>query len=232
VNASNYDQFAKSYALENESSLLNAYYERPAMLELAAEVAGRKILDIGCGAGPLAEELISRGAMVSGFDASREMVELARERLGSSADLQVARLGESLPYADDAFDDAVSSLVFHYLQDWSFALQEVRRVLKPKGRLIISVNHPILYPWNHRGSDYFKVTEYTDEVILNGEASELTYWHHPLHVVSSAFVDAGFTIEKIWEPPYSKDAPPEIVPDALRERDAFLSFIFFVLKSQ
>lgn len=72
---SNYDDFATDYADENEFSLLNAYYERPATLELAGEVAGRKILDIGCGAGPLAEQLILRGATVSGFDTSQAMVD-------------------------------------------------------------------------------------------------------------------------------------------------------------
>ena len=232
MNASNYDDFANAYAIENESSLLNAYYERPAVLELAADVQGRRVLDIGCGAGVLAEALMSSGAEVSGFDASQEMIALARKRLGGSADLRVSRLGEPLPYEDDSFDDAVSSLVFHYLPDWSLALREVRRVLKPGGRLIMSVNHPILYPWNHRGSDYFKVTEYSDEVILDGQSHEMTYWHHPLHVMASAFIDAGYSIERIWEPPYSKEAPHDVVPEALRERDAFLSFIFFVLKAR
>ncbi|MGP9527824.1 class I SAM-dependent methyltransferase [Glutamicibacter sp. AOP5-A2-18] len=230
MSTSNYDQFAKEYARENETSLLNAYYERPAMLELAGKVQGKKILDIGCGSGPLAEQLIQRGAAVAGFDASAGMLELARERLGDSADLRVAKLGEKLHYQDNSFDDAVASLVFHYLPDWSLALQEVRRVLRHEGRLIMSVNHPILYPWNHRGQDYFKVTEYTDEVSFNGQEAELTYWHHPLHVMTAAFIDAGFVIERVWEPPYSKEAPLEIVPELLRERDAFLSFIFFSLR--
>lgn len=230
MSVSNYDHFAVDYAMENESSLLNAYYERPAMLELLGDVHDRRILDIGCGAGALSEQLIKRGASVSGFDASKAMVEFARNRLGKSADITVARLGETLPYAEDSFDDAVASLVFHYLEDWTEALQEVRRVLRPGGRLIISVNHPILYPWNHRGMDYFKVTRYTDEVSLNGQSMELTYWHHPLHVTTSAFIDAGFSIERIWEPPYSKDAPMKVVPEPLRDRDAFLSFIFFSLR--
>ncbi|MGV2960268.1 class I SAM-dependent methyltransferase, partial [Glutamicibacter sp. AGC13] len=132
---SNYDDFAQDYADENEFSMLNAYYERPATLELAGEVAGRDILDIGCGAGPLSEQLMSRGASVSGFDTSRAMVDLARQRLGEDADLKVATLGEKLPYADNSFDDAIASLVFHYLPDWDYALEEVRRVLKPGGRL-------------------------------------------------------------------------------------------------
>lgn len=230
LTVSDYDQFAKAYALENESSLLNAYYERPAMLELAGDVCGHDILDIGCGAGPLTDQLVKRGAKLSGFDASAAMIDLAKQRLGETAELRVAKLGEVLPYEDNSFDDAVASLVFHYLPDWSFALQEVRRVLRPGGRLLMSVNHPILYPWNHRGKDYFKVTEYTDEVSLNGESAELSYWHHPLHVTMSAFIDAGFGIERVWEPPYSKDAPQAVVPEALRDRDAFLSFIFFTLR--
>ena len=45
----NYDDFAQAYSDENEFCLLNAYYERPAMLELAGDVSGRRILDIGCG---------------------------------------------------------------------------------------------------------------------------------------------------------------------------------------
>lgn len=47
-----YDSFAEAYSAENENSLVNAYYERPAMLALAGDVAGRRILDAGCGAGP------------------------------------------------------------------------------------------------------------------------------------------------------------------------------------
>jgi len=73
-----YDAFAEAYAAENEASILNAYYERPAMLELAGDVAGRHILDAGCGAGPLSEALRARGAEVAGFDASPAMIELAR----------------------------------------------------------------------------------------------------------------------------------------------------------
>lgn len=47
VKADHYDSFAERYSAENESSLLNAYYERPAMIALAGDVAGRRILDAG-----------------------------------------------------------------------------------------------------------------------------------------------------------------------------------------
>src|SRR5215469_9026444 len=81
-----YDSFAEAYAASNESNLINAYYERPAMLDLAGDVAGRRILDAGCGSGPLFAALRGRGAIVTGIDKSTGMLEQARRRLGGDAD--------------------------------------------------------------------------------------------------------------------------------------------------
>lgn len=228
----NYDSFAEAYSAENETSLLNGFYERPAMIKLAGDVRNRRILDAGCGSGPLAEALRDRGADVTGFDSSEAMLCLARKRLGEEARLFRADLGQRLPLANDAFDDVVASLVFHYLQDWVSPLQEIRRVLRPGGRLIMSVNHPILYPWTNPGTDYFKPRKYSDELTFNGQAATLTYWHRPLHAMTDAFTKAGFQIEIVSEPPFSADAPAEIIPPQFKGRDSFLSFIFFVLRAK
>lgn len=227
-----YDSFAEAYATENETSLLNAFYERPAMIKLAGDVRDRRILDAGCGSGPLAKALVDRGASVTGFDSSEAMISLARKRLGEATELLVADLGQPLPFADDTFDDVVASLVFHYLQDWLGPLMEIRRVLRPGGRLIMSVNHPILYPWTNPGSDYFKLTKYSDEHTFNGQPATLTYWHRPLHAMTEAFAKAGFQIEAVSEPPFSADAPPELIPPQFEGRESFLSFIFFVLRAK
>jgi len=111
-----YDSFAEAYTASNETNLLNAYYERPAMLALAGDVAGRRILDAGCGAGPLFAALRDRGAIVTGIDKSAGMVGLARRRLGDDADLQVAELGRPLPFPDDTFDDVTASLPRRHLR--------------------------------------------------------------------------------------------------------------------
>src|SRR5580658_6698399 len=87
-----YDGFAEVYSAENEVNLFNAYYERPATLALAGDVAGRRILDAGCGSGPLFAALRDRGAIVTGFDSSTGMLEQARQRLGDGADLHQADL--------------------------------------------------------------------------------------------------------------------------------------------
>ena len=95
--ANAYDSFAEAYAAETESNLINGYYTRPAVLDLAGDVAGRRILDVGCGAGPLLAALRERGAVVTGVDSSTKMLELARQRLGDGADLHPADLSSPLP---------------------------------------------------------------------------------------------------------------------------------------
>ena len=94
TNPSDYDSFAEEYSSENASSLLNEYYERPAMLALAGDVSGRSVLDAGCGSGPLSSALLQRGASVSGFDLSAEMLKIAATRLGPGVELKVADLAE------------------------------------------------------------------------------------------------------------------------------------------
>lgn len=113
-----YDAIADGYAELNATSLLNEYYNRPALVELAGDVAGRRILDVGCGSGPILADLRDRGATVTGVDASAGMLEQARARLGAGADLRVADLAEPLPFDDDTFDDVIASQVLHYLRDW------------------------------------------------------------------------------------------------------------------
>ncbi|MFE3032179.1 class I SAM-dependent methyltransferase [Streptomyces canus] len=234
VNA--YDSFAEAYTAENESNLINAYYERPAMLALAGEVAGRRILDAGCGSGPLFAALRDRGAIVSGFDASAGMLELARRRLGDSADLQVADLGNPLPYSDDTFDDVLASLVLHYLEDWGPALAEVRRILKPGGRLIASVDHPFAVHLMHRQAGreaeypYFNTTNWTEEWTMSGHTALMSIWHRPLHAMVEAFTGAGFRITAISEPE-PDPAARERFPEAIATKPRFLCFLFFVLQT-
>lgn len=225
-----YDSFAQAYSQENESSLLNAHYERPAMINLAGNVEGHRVLDAGCGSGPLSAGLREKGATVVGFDASTAMIQLARERLGPGADLRVADLGQPLPYQDDTFDDVVASLVLHYLRDWTAPLAELRRVLKPGGRLIVSVPHPFVYTLTYPDAAYFAVTKYAEEFSFAGQDATLTYWHRPLTAITTAFTDAGFCISVLREPPYDPNTPRDLLPAELAERTTFLCFIFFVLE--
>jgi SAM-dependent methyltransferase len=226
-----YDGFAEAYAAESESNLLNAYYARPAILNLAGDVTGRRILDVGCGAGPLFEALRDRGAIVTGIEPSAKMLELARRRLGDDAALQQGDLNDPLPYPDNAFDDAIVSLVLHYLEDWTGPLAELRRVLVPGGRVIVAVNHPWVYRHFHPEGDYFTTHEYAEEYTFAGKSVMLTHWHRPLPAITAAFTEAGFRIAVLSEPPPAPEAH-ELFPDEVKTPDSsFLCFLFFVLEA-
>ncbi len=232
MRADHYDSFAESYARETETSLFNAYYDRPAMIALAGDVAGRNILDAGCAAGALSAALRERGARLTAVDASQGMVTLTQQRLGPDTRVLRADLAEPLPFGTGEFDDVVASLVLHYLEDWSGPLTELHRVLKPGGRLILSVNHPIIREVVYPKEDYFETSPYTEEYTFDGQAASLTFYHRPLHAMTDAFGRAGFTISTISEPPFSPDTPRELLPPGLGERTSFLCFLYFVLEAK
>ena len=234
--ANDYDSFAEAYTAETEANLINGYYMRPAIVNLAGDVAGRRILDAGCGSGPLSAALRDRGAVMTGFDSSAGMLELARRRLGDGADLHLADLGRPLPFPDGAFDDVIASLVLHYLEDWTAPLAELRRVLRPGGRLIASVDHPLQgHPLVRPGADYFATYQYSAETTApSGQSFVLTFWHRPLPAMISAFTAAGFRIAAIDEPLLAPGTPRELLPGFLKDKppgSGFLCFMFFVLQA-
>ena len=124
---------AADYVADVEHSPYLALYEQPALRALLPPVAGRRVLDAGCGAGRHSVWLAEQGAEVVGLDASPEMLARARARVPSGT-FAVADLGEPLALGDGAFDVVIASLVLHYLQDWGPTLRELRRVLRPGRR--------------------------------------------------------------------------------------------------
>ena len=102
------------------------------VLEWLAAQPGERILDLGCGDGQLTQKLAAAGAIVSGVDASPEMIEAARVR-GIAADVAKA---EALPYAGASFDAVFSNAALHWVQDQDAMMREVHRVLRPGGRFV------------------------------------------------------------------------------------------------
>ncbi len=113
--------------------------ERRLILELVGDVGGRKVLDIGCGDGDFAVELARRGALVTGIDASPEMIGAARRRAeqqGTAVTFHVAT-AQHLPFAAEQFDLVTAITILCFVDNPSPVFREIARVLRPAGRLVI-----------------------------------------------------------------------------------------------
>jgi SAM-dependent methyltransferase len=192
-----YEPFAAAFERHAADSPYNAHYDRPAMLQLLGDVRGLSVLDVGCGPGFYAEALVDRGASVTAFDASPDLVRRAQLRVGSRADVRVWDLERPLTWlTDEDFDVALMALVIHHIDDRVRALSEVHRVLRPGGRLVLSTTHPTS-DWLFLGGSYFDrgVVEETWQADWR-----VRYWRQPLEAWCQEFADAGFLIEKLVEP--------------------------------
>jgi len=103
--------------------------------------------------------------------------------------------------------------------------------LKPGGRLILSVNHPSAYAIVYPEANYFALTKYSEDYLMDGQTVWLTFWHRPLHAMADAFATAGFRIVTVSEPPPASDTPTELVPAGLEVGQSFMCFLFFVLEA-
>ena len=114
-----FSDHAEIYTEHSTHSGPNAYYDRPAILRLAGELAGLRVLELGCAGGVLTEMLIDRGADVTALDREPRLVGLAQQRIGQRGRAAVADLEKPLDMIPSASVDLViASLVLHYIADW------------------------------------------------------------------------------------------------------------------
>lgn len=99
---------------------------------------GKRVLDLGCAGGFMAEALYDRGAEVTGIDPAAEAIAAARvhaESTGRAISYDVG-VGEDLPYDGADFDAVVCVDVLEHVRDLTLVMQEVARVLKPGGSFL------------------------------------------------------------------------------------------------
>ncbi|MFE1320422.1 class I SAM-dependent methyltransferase [Kitasatospora phosalacinea] len=107
------------------------------LLDAAGVAAGSRVLDVGTGPGTVAAAAGARGAEVTAVDAEPSMLELAR-RHAPQACAVLATLPE-LPFPDGEFDAVVANFVLNHVGRPLLALAELRRVLRPGGRLALTI---------------------------------------------------------------------------------------------
>jgi ubiquinone/menaquinone biosynthesis C-methylase UbiE len=141
------EKYAQGYTKESAGGYaLRA--RRKKVLELFDKPGG-KVLDVGCGPAPLAQDLVNLGCEFWGVDPSEKMIEICRDRFGENKKVHFL-LGEAerLCFPDSFFDAVLCIGVFDGLPHGAQALREMLRVLKPRGTLIMSfANLRSPYAW-------------------------------------------------------------------------------------
>ncbi|WP_436926331.1 class I SAM-dependent methyltransferase [Halosimplex amylolyticum] len=174
-------------------------------LTLLSDVAGKDALELGCGGGQCSVALAQRGANVTGLDLSEEQLSFARD-LAAEHDVDVEFVQGDVTnlemFPDDSFDVAFNAYVFQWVGDLAACFRETHRVLRPGGRLVFSMPHPVYDladPETHRVEEsYFdtgrQVTTYDD---LD---SDMVTYRHRISDVHNALTGAGFRVERLLEP--------------------------------
>lgn len=171
-----------------------------------------RVLDIGCGEGQIARRLVADGATnVVGIDPTTNQLATARRRAGGPHYASAA--AEQLPVADATFDAAVACLVFEHISDHRPAIAEVARVLRPGGRFVFFLNHPLLQcpgsGWvvDHIiEEEYWRIGPYLVEDVTMEELAPgvvLPFVHRPLSQYVNTLAEHGLYLVHMAEP-----APP------------------------
>jgi len=186
------------------------------ILPLVADltVGFEKILDVGCGEGQVARALPGNLAGVFGIDSSRAQLAKAVER--SAGEHYAQASAAALPFQSESFDAAVACLVFEHISEMGTAISEVARVLRPGGRFVFLLNHPLLQTpgsgWVEEhtpetSTQYWRIGQYLieQETIEEVELGiRIPFIHRPLSVYLNSLTERGLSLEQMLEP-----APPE-----------------------
>jgi 2-polyprenyl-3-methyl-5-hydroxy-6-metoxy-1,4-benzoquinol methylase len=220
-----WDRAADAYA--NGHAIGRDYYRYeffgPAQVALCGEVAGLRVLDVGCGSGYFAREMASRGARVEAIDLSPRMIAHA-VRIEQARPLGIAYRVLDAERLDEAFDEGAFDLVTSCLalQDVprpDGALLAMRRVLRPGGRVVASITHPCtdtpFREWR-RAADGSKLALCVDRYFERGPLE--CHWsgwgvdfttpavHAPLADWFAWILAAGFALRGFHEPRPTDDA--------------------------
>lgn len=231
-----WDALADDYAsyCGSEVDVYRTEVIAPGLLRACGDVAGLRVLDLGCGTGYFTRLLAHAGAEAVGVDISERQIHHARahedERpLGITYHaLDAAAIGDR--WGPRSFELIASCIALQDMPDPSSVLQGAHRVLTPGGRVVVLVEHPMnvtaFREWERRpdgGKIALRVDRYFDTGARvggwsftgpDGRSQEVSFptWARTLEEWSTLFADAGFLIARLHEP-HPTPEQVERVPD-------------------
>ncbi len=217
----NPDFFAAYAQMSRSQQGLSGAGEWHQLEPLFPDLAGKDVLDLGCGYGWHCKYAADQGARsVLGIDQSKMMIAEAQKR--NAADSITYRVCSLLDYEYPpvAYDLVVSNLVLHYVEDLDFVYRRVHETLRPGGVFLLNIEHPTFTAGVNQqfaadgtwpvDNYYYSGQRQTDFL-----GHSITKFHHTLTQILNGLIGAGFRLEAVEE-----SMPPEewraFMPEEMR----------------
>ena len=204
--------------------------EHADFMALLPNVDGKRVLDLGCGLGQLALHLAEQGAAkVVAVDLSERMLALAQTERAHPRITYRREALEHVMFDSERFDLVVSSLAFHYVEDYRSLIRRIADWLAPGGTLVFSTEHPIYTARlpNHgwvTDAQGTRVAWAIDHYGDDGRRDEQWFvegvrkYHRSMSTLLNGLVEAGLTIDRIEEPVPTNDRVQRRPQDADEQR--------------
>jgi len=185
--------FAGYARLRRSVDGLDGAPEWPTLKSMLPGMAGKRVIDLGCGFGWFCRFAREAGAAtVLGLDVSANMLARAREMTSDAAITYRQADLETLDLPAASFDLAYSSLTLHYLEKLGALFATVHRALAPGGHFVFSAEHPL---YTEPGPDYLDEGPRTTDWLADGVVKQ----HRTLATYLNLLIAAGFAVRRVEE---------------------------------
>jgi SAM-dependent methyltransferase len=226
-----------TYATSRERPFnANDTLEKPVFDELVGGLAGRRILDLGCGDAGFGREALQAGcSSYLGLEGSERMVEQAQANLAGSAGRVILTPMESWKYPTQQFDLVTSRLALHYIEELDALCRNVFQTLIDGGRFIFSVEHPVITSCNRARpdgglrqdwivDDYFE----SGRRVTNWMGGEVVKYHRTVEEYFLGLQTAGFVVDALRESRPQRHLFPDEATYQRRQRIPLILFLLAV----
>ena len=228
-------------AIRDRDGNANDLFEIPALFSLLPNLKGTSVLDLGCGFGEHCVQFVNKGASkVVGIDISEKMLEVAKKEHSNPAITYMLLPIEDIEEVEGKFDVVISSLAFHYVEDFEGVVRKIYDKLNTDGCFIFSQENPInttycggIPRWtkDENGKKiYVNLANYAREGERESEwlVEGIKKYHRMFSTIINTLTENGFIIEKMIEP-IPTDEILERFPD---QEDLFHKPDFLLIKAK